>query len=106
MKIPKFFFIKGNKWKVKKKKRLVHEDGDVCYGLTDPLSRIVWLESSLKGKHLLNIFWHEYTHAVMAEAGVTGTTNGVPILAEEIICEAMADALVKSTTITFKRKRK
>lgn len=106
MKIPKFFFIRDTKWKVKKKKKLVHEDGDVCYGLTDPVAKVVWLESSLTGKQLENIFWHEYTHAIIAEAGVSQTTNGVPPLAEELICEYMAQAITKSMNIKFKRNRK
>lgn len=106
MKIPKFFYIKGNKWKVVRKKDLKHEDGDECLGLADPEIKTIFLESSLKDLQLELTFWHEYGHAMMSEAGIVNTTNGVPPLAEEIMCDLIAEAFTKDKDVKFKRIKK
>lgn len=106
MKIPKSFVIKGHKWKVVIKAGLKHEDGDECLGLADPDVRTIYLEKSLDENQMELTFWHEYGHALLSEAGVVDTTNGVPALAQEIICDAIAEMMTKDKTVTFKRRKK
>lgn len=106
MKIPKEFYIKGNKWKVKMRKNVVHEDGDECDGMADPSTKTVYLDKSLDAEKLEWTFWHEYGHAMLTEAGVVDVVNGVSPLAAEIICDAIADSFTKDKTVKFKRKKR
>jgi Zn-dependent peptidase ImmA (M78 family) len=106
VKIPKSFFIKGNKWVVKYRKHVVHEDGDECFGMADPSTRIIYLEKGLEPQKLEWVFWHEYGHAILSESGVVDVVDGVNPLAAELICDGIADAFTKDKDVKFKRSRK
>lgn len=106
MKIPKQFYIKGKLWKTSRKKNLTNDDGELCTGLTDPDEKHIALDKSLEGPELEWVFWHEYGHALLEEAGVTRNTGGLSDLAEEIVCDTFADAMTLDKTVRFKRGKK
>lgn len=103
---PLRFLIKGALWRVKFKPNLRDDDGEPCSGLTDVTARSIRIDASLSGTDLLWVFFHEYAHAVLHESGVTGNTGGISDLAEEIICDNFADALVRDKTVKWKRMKK
>lgn len=105
MKIPKKFLIKGNEWRVKRRKKIIL-DSELCAGLTDVSKREILVDSQLADDRAEWVFWHEYCHAILYECGVTENTGGISDLAEEIICDAFADALTMDKNVKFKRTRK
>jgi hypothetical protein len=67
MKIPKSLNIKGEKWKIKFKRKLINDKGEDCYGLTLYEERTIYLEKSLEGDLLNEVFMHEFFHASLRE---------------------------------------
>ena len=106
MRIPRQFLIKGKRWTVRRTKDLKDENEEPCSGLTDVTNRVIELDKSLTGDDLEWVFWHEYGHAFLYEAGVTGNTGGLSDLAEEIVCDNFADVMTTDKTVKFKRGRR
>lgn len=106
MKIPKTFYLNGNRWTVKRRKNLKDDDGSECNGLTDTEVRVVYIDKSLEGTELTWVFWHEYCHALLYESKVTHNTGGLSDIVEEIICDSYADSQTKDKEITFKRRKR
>lgn len=94
MKIPNSVIIKGKKWKVRLTKDLRDEDGEIVNGLTDTETRLIQVNSELKGQFLQFIFFHELTHAILKESHLSGNDGGLETIVEEVICDSVADALV------------
>ena len=94
IKIPKKVVIKGRVWKVRRLKKVVHEDGDVCRGLSDFDSRTITIQKGMEPKEELFIFLHEMIHAALAEAHLN-ENSGLPPTIEEIVCDSIADMLVE-----------
>jgi len=102
---PLHFTIEGADWKVRMRKRVLDDAGNECRGLTDPIKRVIYLDNTLPAKEMIWIFWHEYMHAVLHEASVTGNDGGLDGIVEEIICDKFANAMTRDKTVTWKRKK-
>lgn len=106
MRIPKSFYIKGKRWTTKRVKNLVDDNGSECTGLTDPEAKTISIDKSISDDKMEWVFWHEYCHALLEEAGVTRNTGGLSELGEEIVCDTFADCMTLDKTVRFKRSRK
>ncbi len=106
MKIPNSFLLRGHRWTIKRKKVVKNSDGEMCTAVTDVDRRIIEIKKDVNIKDLGWLFYHEYGHALLFEAGVTVNSGGISELVEEIICDAIAEAFTKDKTVTFKRSRK
>ena len=95
--------ILGQPWKVKRVKKLEHE-GEPCFGLCDPDERTIYIKSGITKLQAERVFWHEYTHARLYESGVTLNTGGISALAEEVICDTIANLMAYELNVSWKRK--
>lgn len=106
MRVPKQLFVKGKRWTTRRVKDLTTDDGSPCSGLTDPNAKVINLDKALEGDDLAWVFWHEYGHALLWEAGVSKNAGGLGELAEEIICDALADLMTAKKSERFKLEAK
>lgn len=104
IKIPKKIMIRGKKWKVSTRKKVKDDDGTPCSGLTDPSKSMIYIRSELTDRQKVWTFFHEFTHAVLYEAGVTINTGGLSDIVEEIICDNVADGFIELLKIGKKKK--
>ena len=106
MEIPRSFVIAGFRWKVKIVNGLKDEAGGKREGMTDATNRTIELDKAVTGEDRVLTFWHEYTHAVLYECGVSENTGGLSDIVEEIICDAMANALTYNFRAKYSPQKK
>jgi hypothetical protein len=69
--IPSHFYLKRRKWTVDITEDVLYAaDGDVCNGLCHPDTRTIEIAAQLGPKRRLQIFVHEFLHAVEFEYGI------------------------------------
>jgi Zn-dependent peptidase ImmA (M78 family) len=103
MPIPKRISIKGKTYKIRLRKKLVHEDGQECDGLCDLETRTIYINKELNLKKQKEVLLHELFHAIVEEAHINPGvrfTEGI----EEVLCDAFADFLTTSTKLKWKTK--
>ena len=109
MRIPKEFIIKGKLWSVEYKWNLTDKDPggppQRMDGLCVVSRRVIQLDRALPKEEKWPVFLHEYVHAVLFEAHISGLDGPAGDYIEEVICEALADAFVTSFHVRWKRKR-
>lgn len=93
MRIPRYVQVKNASYAVKFKKKILHE-GEICLGLCDANSKIIWLQKDLPEEMLFETFLHEYTHAVRYECHwpVSEEIN-------ELVADSMASCLIQAFVI-------
>jgi len=101
-KIPKKLLIKGKLWKIRKLKKVVHQDGEVCRGLADFDVRLISLEKGLDPQEEIAVLIHELVHAALHEAHLS-PNSGLSADAEEIVCDAVADMITECFNLEAKR---
>jgi hypothetical protein len=69
---------------------LKSEDGEECYGLWNPLDRIISIRAGMKPEVAWLTLWHERTHVDLEELGVRLSEDQV-----ESICNRIAEARVQ-----------
>lgn len=105
MKIPKQFSIKGKQWKVSFRKKVKHEDGEICRGLCVFGERRILLVKDMPEAERTEVFLHEMVHATLYEAHLSPGT-GLASEAEEIVCDAITDTLLTCFRLSWRRRRK
>lgn len=104
-KIPKKVLIKGHLWKIRKLKKVIHEDGEECRGIADHSNRTITIEKGMPAQEELSVFLHEMIHAALAEAHLH-EGSGLSGQVEEIVCDAVADMLVGCFNVEVKNVKK
>ena len=72
------------------------------FGLFSPSLREVHLSNAATPAYQREVFWHEFTHVAVADAGAQnlflglGDMSGLKFNIEELICDLMASALVRA----------
>ncbi len=97
--------ILGQKWKVRMIKH-PEVNGEACFGLCDPDEKTIYIKTGMTAIHTSRVFWHEYLHARLHESGVTLNVGGISPLAEEVICDTMANLLAYELDANWKRKKR
>lgn len=54
--------LAGKPATIKRIPQVIDDDGDLCHGLCDLVSRTIWLEDDLQGAKLLRYLLHEALH--------------------------------------------
>ena len=104
MRIPRYIYIKGKRWKVVYRKRLT-QDGDPCSGLCDLENRIIYLSKLLSPKERTATIFHELFHALLFECHVPeGASLNEEV--EEILCDAFADFIMSNLSNPKLKRRK
>jgi Zn-dependent peptidase ImmA (M78 family) len=99
-KLPKTVEVKGETYKVKRKKNLKDDDGHECDGLHDHINKEILICSAIKDdKTLLLTFLHELNHAYMEECHLR---EGLSRQMEEAVAECIAQGIVKHFDLTLK----
>lgn len=62
-----------------------------CLGLWLIKTREIHMETNLALAAAWHTLWHEWTHAMLWDAGITGLTSAI----EERLCDALASARVR-----------
>ena len=97
--LPRKILIKGMEYKIRRKKGLKYE-GKPVYGLHDPRTRTIWIDSELKSQSLLRItLIHEMFHGYI---DVCVITEGLDRQLEEVIVDLLASAINKHFKISWK----
>lgn len=94
MKIPKEVLVLGETYKVIRIKGLIEKDS--AEGYADAHNFTIALDSSLKGRILARVFYHELAHCFAFEAGLHET---MPHAAIEMFCQSFSN-LVCNTILT------
>jgi len=68
--IPKKMRIRGSYWYINRVDMPIGEDGKPEAGTCDPKTKTIEIEKAIKGDRLLEIFLHEYFHAIAFEVGI------------------------------------
>lgn len=63
----RFVNIKGERWKVRWKSKLIDENGNECYGLCDSKDRVIWLDRATPKEMINSVLFHEELHALIYE---------------------------------------
>ncbi len=102
------FSINGIKWRIKfvpsGSELLMRSDGSVTIGVTDNLTRTIYLDETLRGKKLKKVICHELTHAAMFSYEIE-----LNIDQEEIIADLIAtygQEIIDKTNSIFNRLNK
>jgi hypothetical protein len=69
---------------------LKSDDGESCFGLWNPLDRIISIRQGMKLEVAWLTLWHERTHADLEEIGVRLTEDQV-----ESVCNRIAESRVQ-----------
>lgn len=104
MRIPGQFQLKGKTWLVVFRKRVKHEDGEICAGLCEFDKRRILIAKDLPEDKIIATFLHELVHATLFEAHLQENT-GLAIQAEEIVCDAIADMLGNCFELRWKSRK-
>lgn len=91
MKLPPSVLIKGQRWKVRKKNRVVDDDGNLVHGMVCYEKKIIYIERGLKKSLEELVFCHEVVHAAMHELHIDlgykmneSLTDGVTTILHQI----------------------
>lgn len=103
MNLRKEFYVKGKEWRLEYRWSLKAPDGERVRGLCDFDSRTIYLDRLVLKEEKWSVFLHELVHAILYEAHLHDGT-GLELNTEEIICEAMTDALENLFTMRWKRQ--
>lgn len=102
------FHINGVQWRIKfvpsGSKLLTRSDGSITIGVTDDVTRTVYLDETLRGKKLKKVICHELTHAAMFSYGID-----LNIDQEEVIADLIAtygQEIIDKTNSIFDRLNK
>lgn len=96
----RYFFMNGYRWQVvfvnPVSPKLVDRTGTARVATTDPLTRCVYLSSSLRGSFLTKVFVHELGHVAIVSFDLMGDIHRMVrpeywIDAEEWVCNFIAD---------------
>lgn len=82
----------GGAVKVVRRKTVELPDGTECLGLWNEETRKITLQRDLAGPAGEWVGYHELAHVAISDAGLTNTLSAKEI---EMICDAMASALVQ-----------
>jgi len=97
--LPRKILVKGIEYKIRRKKKLKYEGKEV-YGLHDPKTKIIWIDSGIKQPHMLRVtLIHELFHAYI---DVCGITEGLDRQLEEVIVDLLACAIDKHFKVEWK----
>lgn len=66
-------------------------DGSAAYGDWEWHERRIRVWDGLRGWTARQVFWHEWAHVVLSDAGVA---SEMPTVVLEMVCDALANALV------------
>lgn len=99
------FYINGVKWRIKfvpsGSELLMRSDGSVTIGVTDNLTRTIYLDETLRDRKLKKVICHELTHAAMFSYGID-----LNIDQEEVIADLIAtygQEIIDKTNSIFDR---
>ncbi len=102
------FHINGVKWRVKfvpsGSEVLTRSDGSITIGVTDNLTRTIYLDETLHGRKLKKVICHELTHAAMFSYDIE-----LNIDQEEVIADLIAtygQEIIDKTNSIFSRLNK
>lgn len=98
MKTPDHFLIKGERWKVSVKEKVVCDE-ELCDGLTLSESREIEVSESLSGRRFDHVLLHEFLHAVLHELHI----HNLEEQEEEVIVDGIAKCLLDSFDMEVKR---
>lgn len=87
--------IKGSKWKVIKKKKLVDDDGNDLLGQCNFEKRIIYLQKGQANE--IDTLVHEFIHAALFELHLD-----IGPVAEEMLTEGLTQALTREFKISKK----
>ena len=106
MKLRKEFYIKGQKWQLAYKWGLRDSEGERMLGLCHCASRIIEIERAIPQEEKLEIFLHEFLHAIIFESHLSGLSGAEGELVEEVLCDAIASVFVDNFTLRWSGKRR
>lgn len=89
MKLPRKIIIKGATWKIKKQKEVYDDDGNACLGLCNFENKIIYLEKQMDSKKMLEVFFHEFIHALTYEIHLDIGEKAEEMLVESFTQESM-----------------
>ncbi len=102
------FYINGIKWRIKfvpsGSELLMRSDSSITIGVTDSLTRTIYLDETLRGRKLKKVICHELTHAAMFSYGIN-----LNIDQEEVIADLIAtygQEIIDKTNSIFDRLNK
>lgn len=102
MKIPEKIIIEGRVWLVKRKWRIV-QDGESCDGLCVPETRSIFILHGLPKDELVQVFMHEFLHAIAFEKGMYLTRLSGDF--EELFVHSFAKEILSNFTLKVKTPR-
>lgn len=83
MKLPSFIMVRGEKWVVRVEELPLDDDANPVSGFADGSKKEIVLDQELKGNDLIEVFFHEYAHALAFEVGIDD--EGVPTWIEHML---------------------
>lgn len=99
------FFINEVKWHLEfvphDSELLMRSDGSRTIGMTDNLTKIIYIDETLHGKKLRKVLCHELTHAAIFSYGVE-----LDIMQEELLADLIAtygEEIINITNKIFKK---
>lgn len=97
--------INGVKWNLEfvpsNSELLMRSDGSRTIGMTDSLTRTIYIDETLRGKMLKRVLCHELTHAAIFSYGVE-----LDIMQEELLADLIAtygQEIIAITNKIFKK---
>jgi Zn-dependent peptidase ImmA (M78 family) len=97
--LPKKLSIKGNDWAIKKQTNVKDEDGNECLGLCVYDTKKILLEKGMTKSSELEVFFHEFLHALLHEIHLD-----IGRQADEMLVEAITQEVFKNFNVRIKRR--
>jgi Zn-dependent peptidase ImmA (M78 family) len=89
-------------WSIRYEEDIKNDNGNDCYGLCVPETRLILIDAELKGEKLKKTFLHELFHALVYEYSINQADLSADV--EEIINDVYANFLGDNFYVTPKKK--